>query len=203
MITVRNAQQLCLALAATSLAVGLYAAFTAGQLEAELLESLRSQTPTDPGEIFFFTTPELRFFNRLQHSAFLSALIAAGGFLVTDFNARSWPYRLYVPAVAVSAFAAWANGGINVTTSAYLVLLLGPVGALGAGWMDNFKTGGIGVLIASVPLYLSARAGSRIARTIYLILFAVLWLSLGVVTAFFFGLIEVELASGFFGVVPG
>lgn len=191
MITVRNAQILCLALVAIALAVGLYAAFTAGRLEAELLEWLRSQTPPDSGMTAFSTTPDLTLFDRLQLYAFFSTLVAAGGFLVLDFNGRAWPYRLYVPAVAVGAVAAWAVE-IYMTTSASLLLLLGPAGALGAGWLDNFKTGTIGVLIASVPLFLSARASSRIAGSIYLIVFALLWLSMGVVTALFIGYIALE-----------
>lgn len=202
MIPVRYAQPICLALAAIALAAGFYAAFTAGQLEAELLERLRSQSPPDSGLTILATTPELTFFNRMQLYAFLSALVTAGGFLVLEFNKRPWPYRLYVPAVGVGAFAAWA-GEIYVTTSASLVLLLGPAGALGAGWMDNFKTGTIGVLIASVPLFLSARAGSRIAGTINLIVFALLWLSMGVVTAILIGYIEIEPAGGYSGGVPG
>ena len=198
MMTIRNAQKLCLALAAISLAVGLYAAFTAGQLEAELLDRLRAQGPSDPGIALFSSTPSLRFFQMLQHHAFLTALVTAGGFLVLDFNARAWPYRLYVPAIALSSFAAWA-GDIYMTTSASLVLLLGPVGALGAGWIDDFKVGSLGLLIVSVPLYLSARAGSPGTKFAYLSLFAVLWLSMGVVTALFIGFIDIEPASGFPG----
>lgn len=197
-MAIRNGQILCLALAAISLAIGLYAAFTSGQLEAELLDGLRSQSPSDPGVALFSTTPGLRFFHRLQHYAFLTALATAGGFLVLDFNARAWPYRLYVPAIAVSSFAAWA-GDIYATTSSSLVLLLGPVGALGAGWIDNFKVGTLGLLIVSVPLYLSARAGSPGTRTAYLSLFAVLWLSMSVVTALFIGLIDIEPAGSFSG----
>ena len=116
---------------------------------------------------------------------------AAGGFLMLDFDGRAWPYRLYVPAIFVSAVAAWATD-IYMTTSASLLLLLGPVGALGTGWLDNFKTGCIAVLIASVPLFLSARASSGVAGSIYLIMFAVLWLSMGVVTAWFIGYMALE-----------
>lgn len=190
-MTVRNAQILCLAIVAIALAVGLYAAFTAGRLEAELLDWLRSQTPSDSDMMALSTTPDLAFFDRLQLYAFFSTLVAAGGFLVLDFNERAWPYRLYVPAVAVGAVAAWATE-IYMSTSASLLLLLGPVGALGAGWMDNLKTGTIGVLIASVPLFLSARASSRMAGLTYLIVFALLWLSMGVMTAFFIGYLALE-----------
>ena len=180
-----------MALATISLTVGLYAAFIAGQLEAELLDWLRSQTSPNSGMTAFSTTPDLAFYNRLQLYAFLSSLITAGGFLILDFNGRAWPYRLYVPTVAVGTVTVWA-GELYWTAYASFVLLLGPVGALGAGWMDNFKTGSVGVLIATVPLVLSARAHSRIARTIYLIVFAVLWLSTGVVTALFIGYIDLE-----------
>ena len=190
-MTVRNAQILCLAIVAITLAAGLYAAFTAGRLEAELLDWLRSQTPPDSGLTAFSTTPDLAFFDRLQLYAFFSTLVAAAGFLVLDFNERAWPYRLYVPAVAVGAVAAWVTD-IYGTTSAFLLLLLGPVGALGAGWLDNFKTGTIGVLIASVPLFLSARASSRIAGLTYLIVFALLWLSMGMMTALLIGYIDLE-----------
>jgi len=191
MISVRNVQILCLAIVAIALAVGLYAAFTAGRLEAELLDWLRSQTPPDSGLTAFSTTPDLAFFDRLQLYAFFTTLVAAGGFLVLDFNERAWPYRLYVPAVAVGAIAAWA-AEIYMSMSASLLLLLGPVGALGAGWMDNLKAGTIGVLITSVPLFLSARASSRTAGLTYLIVFALLWLSMGVMTAFFIGYIALE-----------
>ena len=196
MMTIRNVKKLCLALAAISLAIGLYAAFTVGQLEAELLDRLRSQSPTDPGIAVLWTSPGLMFFHRLQHHSFLTALVASAGFLVLDFNARAWPYRLYVPAIAVSSFAAWA-GDFYMTTSASLVLLLGPVGALAAGWIDNFKVGSLGLLIVSVPLYLSARASSLGTRATYLSLFAVLWLSMSIVTALFIGLVDIEPAGSF------
>ena len=190
-MSVRNAQILCLAIVAITLAVGLYAAFTAGRLEAELLDWLQSQTPPDSDVTAFSTTPDLAFFNRLQLYAFFSTLVSAGIFLVLDFDERAWPYRLYVPAVAVGAVAAWA-ADIYISTSASLLLLLGPVGALGAGWMDNLKTGTIGVLLTSVPLFLSARASSRIAGLTYLIVFVLLWLSMGVMTGFFIGYIALE-----------
>ena len=197
-MTIRNAQKLCLALVAISLAIGLYAAFTAGQLEAELLERLRSQSSSDPSITLFSGSPGMMFFHGLQRYGFLTALISAGGFLVLDFNGRAWPYRLYVPVIAVSSFAAWA-GNVYMTMSATLVLLLGPVGAIGAGWIDNFKVGSLGLLIVSVPLYLSASAGSLGTRTAYLSLFALLWLAMGIVTALFTGFIEIEPAGGYSG----
>ena len=189
MITIQKAQKFCLALAAIAFAVGLYAGFTEGKLDAERLAWLLSSTRTEPAGTLWPETVTWWFVSRLQHYAFLVGLEAVGGYLVLEFIGRPWLYQLYVPTVAVGSVAFCVGVDHPSMNIAALVMLMGPVGILGTGWLNGF--GAVGSLIVSAPLLLSARAASGKSRRNFLILFAVLWLLMGLVTAFHFALINI------------
>ncbi|MCY3790061.1 MAG: hypothetical protein OXH63_14875 [Gemmatimonadetes bacterium] len=119
-------------------------------------------------------------FTGLEYYAFLFTLLSVGGFLVLYFIGRPWPYQLYVPAVVAGTVISQFMG---LPRSPAIILLLGPL--LGIGVRFWVRMGSVGLLIATVPLVLSARSTSRWAQFGYLILFAVVWVLAGLVSGYF------------------
>lgn len=184
-LTTEKAQRICLVLAAIACVIAFGAGFVENRLDDERLAWMLSDTRTGPPGMLWPGMPKLWLFGRLVFFAFLYTLIAVGGFLILNFVGRPWPYQLYVPACATGAALAHSTNFYTVDFGVALIFALGPLVCFTWGGGLPLVAGSMGLLVATVPLFLSARTSSREVRLVFLLMFAALWLLGGFVQGFF------------------